>query len=61
MRRQQRSKGGLFWPVCIETGFLRDGSWSAHPVERDLTRKEIAEAHRLWAKHADIRRGLVKP
>jgi hypothetical protein len=52
---------GLFSPTCWESGWLRDGSWAAVPVERKLTRAELFDAYRLWVKHADIREGRVKP
>jgi hypothetical protein len=50
---------GLFWETCWETGWLRDGSWAAVPVERKLTRAELAEAYRLWIAHRDVREGRV--
>ncbi len=40
---------------------LFNGYWVARGGKRirRATRAEIAEAYRLWAKHADIRTGLA--
>jgi hypothetical protein len=54
-------RSGLFRETCLESGWLRNGSWSAKPVERKLTKAELREAYRLWAVHADIRQGKAKP
>jgi hypothetical protein len=55
-----RRHSGLFHDHCLESGWLRNGTWSAEPVERRLTKAELAEAYRLWVVHSDIREGLVK-
>jgi hypothetical protein len=51
---------GLFHATCVESGWLRDGSWTAKPVERKLTREELREAYRLWAVHRDVREGKAR-
>ena len=56
----KKRSGGLFWDTCLETGWLKNGTWTNEPVERNLTREEIAEAYRLWIVHSDIREGRVK-
>lgn len=53
-------RAGLFRETCLERGWLRDSTWASRPVERKLTRVELAEAYRLWVVHTDIRTGLVK-
>ena len=55
-----KRRTGLFLETCWESGWLKDGSWSASPVERTLKREELAEAYRVWVKHADIRTGKAK-
>jgi hypothetical protein len=52
--------GGLFHEECIEQGWVKPDVYAAEPRERKLTRPELAEAHRLWVKHRDIREGRVK-
>lgn len=44
----RRRTPGLFDVYVIEDGKRRRG-----------TRAEFAEAYRLWAKHADVREGVV--
>jgi hypothetical protein len=56
-----KRRPGLFNETCRETGWLKTGTWSAEPVERKLTRKELSEAYRIWIEHSDIREGRVKP
>lgn len=56
----RRRDGGLFYPDCLERGWLKNGSSTNEPVERRLTKKELSEAHRLWIVHSDIREGRVK-
>jgi hypothetical protein len=56
-----KRRPGLFRETCLESGWLRDGSWSEKPVERRLTRKELSEAYRLWVVHRDVREGQAKP
>jgi hypothetical protein len=56
----KRRSGRLFHETCLETGWLKNGTWTAEPVERKLTREELAEAYRLWVVHGDIRTGQVK-
>jgi hypothetical protein len=56
--RRRRSK--LFWETCLESGWLRNGTWTDKPVERKLTREELREAYRIWVVHEDIREGRVK-
>jgi hypothetical protein len=51
---------GLFNETCFETGWLKNGTWTDEPVERQLTKKELAEAYSLWLTHRDIREGKVK-
>jgi len=41
----------LFHDHCLETGWLRDGIWTDTPVRRRLTKKEQADAYRLWIAH----------
>ena len=55
-----KHRSGLFREHVWESGRLRDGTWSDKPVKRRLTKKEAAEAYRLWVVHADIREGRVK-
>jgi hypothetical protein len=57
----RRKRSGLFWESCYESGWLPNGTRSAEPVERKLTRKELSEAYRIWIEHSDIREGRVKP
>jgi hypothetical protein len=54
-----KRRSGLFHEHCLETGWLKNGTWTAEPVERKLTREELAEAYRLWIVHEDIREGRV--
>lgn len=56
-----KRRSGLFHEYCRESGWLKDGRWADEPVERKLTREELAECYRLWRKHRDIREGEVKP
>jgi hypothetical protein len=56
----RRKRSGLFWETCRETGWLKNGTWTAEPVERKLTREELAEAYRLWLTHRDVREGEIK-
>jgi hypothetical protein len=51
---------GLFHDYCLETGWLKNGTWADKPVERKLTREELREAHRIWVVHSDIREGRVR-
>jgi hypothetical protein len=51
---------GLFHETCLERGWLRNGTWADDPVERKLTREELAECYRIWVVHRDIRDGRVK-
>jgi hypothetical protein len=55
-----KRRSGLFHETCTEVGWLRNGTWTAEPVERKLTREELAEAYRIWIVHSDIRTGRVK-
>jgi hypothetical protein len=55
-----KRRSGLFHETCTEVGWLRNGTWTAEPVERRLTKAELAEAYRIWAVHGDIRTGQVK-
>jgi len=55
-----RRRSNLFSETCHETGWLKSGKWAAEPVERRLTREELAECYRLWLVHRDIREGQVK-
>jgi hypothetical protein len=55
-----RRRSRLFNETCLETGWLRDGTWTSRPVERKLTRAELAEAYRLWLVYTDVREGRVK-
>jgi hypothetical protein len=57
----RRKRSGLFNETCLETGWLKNGTWAAEAVERKLTREELSEAYRLWRDHSDIREGRVKP
>jgi hypothetical protein len=56
-----KRRSGLFFETCTESGWLKDGSWAAKPVERKLTRAELRVAYQLWIAHADVRAGQVKP
>jgi hypothetical protein len=56
-----KRRSGLFFETCTDSGWLKDGRWAAEPVERRLRREELAEAYRVWVKHADIRTGQLKP
>jgi hypothetical protein len=56
-----KRRPGLFRETCLERGWLKGDVWAGKPVERKLKREEIAEAYRLWVKHADIRTGQAKP
>jgi hypothetical protein len=56
----RRKRPGLFWEDCRESGWLPNGTWTAEPVERRLTQKELAECYELWRNHSDIREGRVK-
>jgi hypothetical protein len=56
----KRRSGGLFWDTCLETGWLKNGTWTDEPVERKLTKAELAECYRLWVVHRDIREGEAK-
>jgi hypothetical protein len=56
-----KRRAGLFFETCTESGWLRNGTWAATPVERKLTREELREAYRLWVAHGDVRAGRVKP
>jgi hypothetical protein len=58
--RRSRARPAFFDGYCEESGFLEDG-YHAEPVRRRLRRSELAEAWRLWCRHADIRTGRVKP
>jgi hypothetical protein len=53
-------RSGLFRGTCLESGWLRNGTWSTKPVERKLTKVELREAYRLWAVHRDIREGKAR-
>jgi hypothetical protein len=55
-----RRRSGLFHETCLETGWLKNGTWTPEPVERKLTKAEVAECYRLWIEHSDIRTGQVK-
>jgi hypothetical protein len=44
--KRRPKRDGLFDGYCVENG-----------KRRRLTRAELAECYRLWAKHADIRTG----
>jgi hypothetical protein len=44
-----KKRPALFDGYCIENG-----------VRRRLRRAEIAEAHRIWRKHWDVRLGKAK-
>lgn len=56
-----RRRPGLFYGTCLESGWLKDGTWADEPRERRLTKEELREAYRVPAKHADIRLGRPKP
>jgi hypothetical protein len=56
----RRKSSSLFNETCLETGWLKNGAWTAEPVARKLTREELAECYRLWLVHRDIREGQVK-
>jgi len=55
-----KRRSGLFYETCTETGWLKNGTWTDEPVERKLTKAELAEAYRIWVVHGDIRTGQVK-
>ena len=55
-----KRRSGLFHEHCLETGWLKNGTWTDKPVERKLTKKELAECYVLWVEHSDIREGRVK-
>jgi hypothetical protein len=55
-----KRRSGLFNETCTETGWLKNGTWTAEPAERRLTQKELAECYELWRNHSDIREGRVK-
>jgi hypothetical protein len=55
-----KRRSGLFRDTCLESGWLKNGTWASEPVERKLTKEELREAYKLWARHADIRTGQVK-
>ena len=55
-----RRRSGVFHNHCLESGWLKNGTWTAEPVERRLTKAELAECYRLWVVHGDIRTGQVK-
>jgi hypothetical protein len=55
-----KRRSGLFHETCLESGWLRNGSWSEKPVERKLTKAELGEAYRLWVEHRDIREGKAR-
>jgi hypothetical protein len=54
-----KRRSGLFNEICTETCWLKNGTWTAEPVERKLTREELAEAYRIWVVHEEIRTGRV--
>jgi hypothetical protein len=56
----RRRRSGLFNETCLESGWLKNGKWVGEPVERKLSREELAEAYRLWVVHRDIRTGQAK-
>jgi hypothetical protein len=43
-----KRRPGLFHETCLETGWLKNGTWTDKPVERKLSREELAEAYRIW-------------
>jgi hypothetical protein len=56
-----RRRSSFFHEICTERGWLQNGAWAAEPVERKLTKAELAECYRLWIEHSDIRTtGQVK-
>jgi hypothetical protein len=55
-----KRRSSLFHETCFETGWLKNGKWAAEPVERKLSREELAECYRLWIVHSDIRTGQAK-